>query len=399
MNEEEIFEIEQKLMANVYSKRTVAIVKGLGAKVWDINGNEYIDCMSGYGVALVGHSHPKVNEAIKEQIEKLIVCHGSLYNDTRSKFLKKLVEILPKGLNKVFLSNSGSEAVECAIKLARRYSGKKEIIAFVGAFHGKTFGALSATWNKKYREPFEPLVPGFKHIPYGNLEDVEKAITDNTAGILVEPIQGEGGVRIPPDDFLNGLREICDKKNVLLIMDEVQTGFGRTGKMWACEHWKVIPDIICLGKAVAGGIPMGITAANETVMESFKVGEHSTTFGGNPLACAAGFATLNVITEENLPKKAKELGDYFKARLIEIKNKHKIVREVRGLGLMIGVECKFDVYNIIMGMLKRKILILDAGRNILRFLPPLVISKEQLDKVLEELDFVLKEEENARGID
>ncbi|MEM3506445.1 MAG: aspartate aminotransferase family protein [Candidatus Bathyarchaeia archaeon] len=398
MNENAIFETERKLMANVYSKRDVVIVKGFGAKVWDINGNEYIDCMSGYGVALIGHSHPKIIQAIKEQIEKLIVCHGSLYNDTRSNFLKKLVEILPNGLNKVFLSNSGSEAIECAIKLARKHSGKKEIIAMVGAFHGKTLGALSATWNKKYRGPFEPLVPGFKHIPYGSLEDVKKAITDNTAGVLVEPIQGEGGVKISPNGFLNGLREICNKKNVLLIMDEVQTGLGRTGKMWACEHWDVIPDIICLGKAIAGGIPMGITAANEAIMDSLKIGEHSTTFGGNPLACAAGLATLNVIIEENLPKKAKELGDYFKEKLIEIKNKHKLVRDVRGLGLMIGVECRFDVYNIIMSMLKRKILIIDAGRNILRFLPPLVISKEQIDRVLEELDSALKEEENARTI-
>jgi len=398
MNEKEIIELEQKLMANVYSKRPLVITKGLGAKVWDINGNEYIDCMSGYGVALIGHSHPKVNEAIKKQIENLIVCHGSLYNDVRTKFLKKLIDLLPNGLNKVFLSNSGSEAVECAIKLARKYSGKKEIIAMVGAFHGKTFGALSATWNKKYREPFEPLVPGFKHIPYGNLEKAKEAINEKTAAILVEPIQGEGGVKVPPNDFLNGLRELCNEKNILLIIDEVQTGFGRTGKMWACEHWKVIPDIMCLGKAVAGGIPMGITVANESIMGAFKIGEHSTTFGGNPLACAAALATLNVIVEENLPKRAKELGDYFKTKLIEIKNKHKIIRDVRGLGLMIGVECKFDVYNIIMGMLKRKVLILDAGRNVLRFLPPLVISKEELDKVLEELSFVIKEEENARAI-
>ncbi|MEM2895962.1 MAG: aspartate aminotransferase family protein [Candidatus Bathyarchaeia archaeon] len=398
MSEKEIIEIEQKLMANVYSKRPVVIVKGLGARVWDINGSEYIDCMSGYGVALIGHSHPKVNAAIKEQIERLIICHGSLYNDARAKFLKKLVEILPEGLDKVFLSNSGSEAVECAIKLARKYSGKKEIVAMIGAFHGKTFGALSATWNKKYREPFEPLLSDFKHIPYGNIESVEEAVTENTAGVLVEPIQGEGGVKVPPSGFLNGLREICDKKKVLLIIDEVQTGFGRTGKMWACEHWKVTPDIMCFGKAVAGGIPMGITVAKESIMDSLKVGEHSTTFGGNPLACAAASATLDVIIEENLPERAKELGDYFKTRLNEIKNRHKVIREVRGLGLMIGVECRFDVYNIIMSMLKRKIIILDAGRNVLRFLPPLVISKEDLDRVLEELDSVLKEEEDARAI-
>jgi acetylornithine/succinyldiaminopimelate/putrescine aminotransferase len=224
VNEKEIIDAENRLMANVFAKKTVVITRGSGALVWDINGKEYVDCTGSYGVALIGHSHPKVVEAIRKQAERLISCHAGFYNDARTEFLQKLVNITPKGLNKAFLSNSGAEAVECAIKLARKFSGKPEIIAMMGAFHGKTMGALSATWDKKYREPFQPLVPEFKHVSPENLEKVREAVTDKTAAILVEPIRGEGGVRIPPDGFLQGLREICDEKNVLLIFDEVQTG-------------------------------------------------------------------------------------------------------------------------------------------------------------------------------
>jgi acetylornithine/succinyldiaminopimelate/putrescine aminotransferase len=279
VNEKEVVNLEEKLMANVYAKRPVVITRGKGALVWDINGKEYIDCTGSYGVCIVGHSHPKVVDAVKRQAETLISCHASFYNEARSELLQKITQITPKGLNKVFLANSGAEAVECAIKLARKFSGKPEIIAMMSAFHGKTMGALSATWDKKYREPFKPLVPGFKHIPPDNLEKVREAITENTAAILVEPIRGEGGIRVPPNDFLLGLREICDETDVLLIFDEVQTGFGRTGKIFACEHWNVVPDILCVAKSVAGGLPLGMTIAKESVMSSLKVGEHTTTFG------------------------------------------------------------------------------------------------------------------------
>ncbi|RLI45186.1 aspartate aminotransferase family protein [Candidatus Bathyarchaeota archaeon] len=383
-------------MANVFSKRPVTITKGKGALVWDIHGKEYIDCTGSYGVCIVGHSHPKVVEAIERQAETLISCHASYYNNVRSKFLQKIVQIAPKGLNKVFLGNSGAESVECAIKLARKFSGKPEIIAMMGAFHGKTMGALSATWDKKYREPFKPLVPYFKHVPPDNLERVSEAITENTAAILVEPIRGEGGVRVPKDGFLQGLREICDEKNVLLILDEVQTGFGRTGKMFACEHWGVTPDIMCLAKSVAGGLPLGVTIAKENIMSSFKVGEHSSTFSGNPLVCAAACAAIDVVVEERLPERAAKLGRYFKERLEKLQARHKIVRDVRGLGLMIGMELRFDVLNILLKSLDKGVLILDAGRNILRFLPPLVIEKEHIDRVVAVLDAILEEEENER---
>jgi acetylornithine/LysW-gamma-L-lysine aminotransferase len=314
----------------------------------------------------------------------------------RAEFLQKLLSIAPKGLDKAFLSNSGAEAVECAIKLARKFSGKPEIIAMMGAFHGKTMGALSATWDKKYREPFQPLVPEFKHVSPDNLEKVRETITDKTAAVIVEPIRGEGGVRIPPDGFLYGLREICDEKNVLLIFDEVQTGFGRTGKLFACEHWDVIPDVMCLAKPVAGGLPIGVTIAKENVMSSLKVGEHSTTFSGSPLVCAAACAAIDVLLEEKLAERAAALGVYFKGQLENLRSKHRIIREVRGLGLMLGVELRFDVLNIILKAMDRGVLMLDAGRNVLRFLPPLVIEKGEISKVISVLDVILEEEENER---
>ena len=389
MNEKEIVDAEEKIMANTFSKRNRVLTRGKGAIVWDINGNEYIDCTGSYGVCIVGHCHPRVVEAVQRQVKTLIACHSSFYNDARSELLEKIIGIAPKGLDKVFLSNSGAESVECAIKLARKYSGKPEIIAMIGAFHGKTMGALSATWKDKYRAPFMPLVPDFKHVPPDNLEKLRDAITEKTAAVMVEPIRGEGGVRVPSDDFLPGLREICDEKDVLLIFDEVQTGFGRTGKIFACEHWNVVPDIMCLAKSVAGGIPMGATFARQDVMSAFQLGDHSSTFSGNPLVCAAASAAIDVLVEEKLPERAATLGKYFKGELEGLAEKYRIVREVRGLGLMLGMEMRFDVYNILLGCMDRGVLVLDAGRNVLRFLPPLVIEKEQIDRVVEVLDAVM----------
>jgi acetylornithine/LysW-gamma-L-lysine aminotransferase len=396
VNEKEIIDIEQTCMANTYSKRPVVIVKGRGATLWDVNGQEYLDCMGAYGVCVVGHSHPRVVDAIQQQAANLLACHSSLYNDARSTFLKKIVDVTPKELNKAFLANSGTETVEAAIKLARKHTGKTEIIAFMGGYHGKTFGSLSATWNKRYRTPFEPLVPGFKHVPYGRPERVKAAVTDETAAILVEPIQGEGGIKVPPIGFLSELRQICDAKGVLLICDEVQTGLGRTGRFFASEHFNVVPDVMCLAKAVGGGVPIGVMVAKEDVMASLKLGDHSSTFGGNPLTCAAASAAVDVVVEERLHERAARLGTYFMAKLKELQETYTVVREVRGMGLMIGMEFRFDVYPLILGALKQGVLVLDAGRNVLRFLPPLVISRDQLNRVIEVLDAVIGEEERAR---
>jgi acetylornithine/LysW-gamma-L-lysine aminotransferase len=397
VNEQEIISTEDKLMANVFSKKPIVLTKGKGALVWDINGKEYIDCTGSYGVALLGRSNPRVVNAVCDQASKLISCHASVYNDKRSEFLQKLVNIAPKGLNKAFLSNSGAESIECAFKLARKYTGKPEIIAVMGGYHGKTMGALSATWEKKYREPFLPLVPEIKHVSPDNLDKIREAITEKTAAVIVEPVRGEGGIRVTPTGYLVGLRKLCDEKNVLLILDEVQTGFGRTGKLFACEHEGIVPDILCLAKPVAGGLPIGETLAKENIMASFKGGEHTTTFSGSPLVCAAGCAAIDVLIEEQLAEKAAVNGKYFKAKLEELQSKHSSVKEVRGLGLMLGIELKFEVLNVIIKAMKQGVLVLNAGRTVIRFLPPLVITKEQIDKAVAVIDAVIGEEEHARS--
>jgi acetylornithine/LysW-gamma-L-lysine aminotransferase len=390
-------DIENRYLANVFSKKPLVLTKGKGALVWDINGKEYLDCSTSYGVALLGHCHPKVVAAIQAQAEQLITCHSCYYNDKRAEFIQKLVKITPKGLDKAFLSNSGAESVECAIKLARKYTGKPEIIALMGAFHGKTMGALSATWDKKYREPFMPLVPEFKHVAPDHAEKIREAITEKTAAVLMEPIRGEGGVRVPPDGYLQAVRQICDEKNVLLIFDEVQTSFGRTGKLFGCENWGVTPDVMCLAKPFAGGLPIGITIAKENIMSALKIGEHSTTFSGSPLVCAAGCAAIDALVDEKLTDRAAEMGKYFKAGLEGFQTKHKIIKEVRGLGLMLGMELRFDVHNVILKAAAKGVLVLDAGRTVVRMLPPLVIEKEQIDRAVSVLDEVLGEEENERA--
>ncbi len=390
-------DIENRYLANVFSKKPVVLTRGKGALVWDINGKEYLDCSTSYGVALLGHCHPKVVAAVQVQAEQLITCHGAYYNDRRAEFIQKLVKITPNGLDKAFLSNSGAESVECAIKLARKFTGKSEIIALMGAFHGKTMGALSATWDKKYREPFMPLVPEFKHVPPDNSDKIREVITEKTAAVLMEPIRGEGGVRVPPDGYLQAVRQICSEKNVLLIFDEVQTSFGRTGKLFGCQNWGVTPDVMCLAKPFAGGLPIGITVAKENIMSSLKIGEHSTTFSGSPLVCAAGCAAIDALVDENLTEHAVEMGRYLKGGLDGLMAKHKIIKEVRGLGLMLGMELRFDVHNIILKSAEKGVLVLDAGRTVVRLLPPLVINKKQIDRAIKVLDEVLEEEENERA--
>ncbi|MFH1327478.1 MAG: aminotransferase class III-fold pyridoxal phosphate-dependent enzyme, partial [Candidatus Bathyarchaeota archaeon] len=346
--------------------------------------------------SVIGHGNEKVINAIKNQVGKLIACHSSLYNDTRAELIKKIVSITPKGLDSLFFTNSGAESVETAIKLARKYTGRKEIIAMMRSYHGKTFGALSVTWNSKYRSPFLPLVPGVKFVPFGRSDKVRKVITEDTAAIIVEPIQGEGGIFVSPDGYLKELKEISDEKNIPLIFDEVQTGFGRTGKLFACEHWNIAPNILCLAKAAGGGFPLGLTIAEKHIMSSLGIGEHSSTFGGNPVTCAAASASLDVILGEKLWEKAEVSGNYFKGRLTKLADKCKIIREVRGLGLMIGAELKFDVKDIITGMLEKGVIVLSCGTHVLRFLPPCIITTEQIDEIVDKLEFCLVEKEQEK---
>lgn len=383
--------LEDTFLANTFWKRPVTLVKGKGAKVWDSQGKEYIDCSCGYGVALLGHCHPRVVEAIRRQSERLITCHGSFYNDAREECLSRLQKIKPDGTEKVFLSNSGAEAVETAIKLVRKFTKKKGIVAMVNSFHGKTMGALSLTWNAKYREPFMPLLDGVKFAPYGKIDKLRALVDEDVGAIFVEPVQGEGGINIPPPDYLKQVRELCDEKGVLLVLDEVQSGFGRTGKMWAHQHFGVRPDILCSSKALGGGFPIGATFARADIMDSLKRGEHSNTFGGNPLACAACAGAIEALLEDGLVENARTMGDLLKNGFSQIES--KLVREVRGLGLMLGIDMRFEVMNIILKSLERGVIVLEAGKTVLRLLPPLVITKEDVQKVLSVVSESIKEEE------
>ena len=382
---------------HTYQKFPVAIVRGKGALVWDDKGREYIDCMGGYGVAIVGHSNPKVVAAITRQAETLITCHGSLYNDARAEFLETLTSCTPKGLDAAFLSNSGAEAVEVAIKLGRKVSGKKGLIAMKGAYHGKTAGALSATWSKRYREPFEPLLQGVKHVENGDLVALEREIDSDIGAVIVEPIQGEGGIVLPPKGFLQGVREICDKKGVLLIADEIQTGLGRTGKLWAMENWGVVPDIMTVAKGLAGGVPLGATVTTAEILDSLKKGEATSTFGGNPLACAAGTATLRYILDHDLPGQAKEKGKLFLDKLNEMGKEHKLTREARGLGLMLAFELRVDIQELLTEAMSMGAIFTYSGRTIFRMLPPLVISERQIVQSVEILGDVIAAEEKRRA--
>lgn len=389
---------EDDFLGHLYQRFPIVIDRGKGAKVWDDTGREYIDCMAGYGVALVGHCNDRVVAAIKDQIEKLMVCHMSTYNTARSIMLKKLSKVVPSGLDKFFFSNSGAEAVETALKFSRKFSGKPGVISMNGGYHGKTFGALSITSSEKYRKPFEPLLDYIKFVPYGNTSKLVDAIDDKTGTVILEPVQGESGIIMPPAGFIQEVREICSRHSLVLIFDEIQSGFGRTGKMWAAENWNTIPDIVCVAKGIAGGFPMGLTMTKTEIIESMKIGEHSSTFAGNPLACAAASASIDALVLDGLIENSAETGRYFKELLFQLKEKHKIVREVRGLGLMLALELRFDVRNILMDGISNGILMLYSGRNIIRLLPPLSIDRELVLKFVTTLDRLLSLEEEKRSV-
>ena len=388
---------EDQHMGNLYQRFPVTIEKGIKAHVWDTDGKEYIDCMGGYGVALVGHQNQRVNNAIKEQVDKIITVHSSLYNKTREGFLKKLIEIAPEGLTQVHLNNSGAEAVEAAMKFARKFTGKKGMVAMKGSYHGKSFGALSLTFNPKYRKSFSPLVEKVSFSSFGDMESLRSVVDEDTAFIILEPIQGESGIVVAPDGFLQEVRKLCDEKGILLIFDEIQAGLGRTGRLWAGEHWNTIPDILCLAKGIAGGVPMGATLVRPDILACISKGEHSSTFGGNPLSCAAGTATMQALTQDKLVENSANMGKLFREGLEQLKEKHSVIREVRGKGLMIGVELKFEVRDILMEGIEKGLLLLYSGRNILRLLPPLVITQEDVTKSLEILDVLFTNEENRRN--
>jgi len=389
---------EDNYLGNLYQRFPINISKGKGAIVWDVSGNEYIDCMGGYGVALIGHCNDRVVNAIKNQSEKLITCHMSIYNNVRLEFLEKMSKISPKKLSKIFFSNSGAESTEAALKFSRKFTGKSGIIAMSGGYHGKTFGALSVTHNEKYRKSFQPLLEGVKFVPYSNPSKIEESLDDSIGTVIIEPIQGETGIIVPSDGVLQQIRKICDQNNLVLIFDEIQTGLGRTGRMWAGEHWSTTPDIMCLAKGIAGGLPMGLTLCKPEILDAMKVGEHSSTFAGNPISCSAGIATIESIIEENLVENAAKVGNIFKNGLFQLKENHRIVRDVRGLGLMLALELRFDIKDILFDGIKEGLLMLYSGRNIIRLLPPLVLDEVKVAKTLSIMDKLLTKEEERKDV-
>ena len=380
-----IKEIEDRYEIDLYSRRDIVIVRGEGCKLYDEGGREYIDCASNVGVSNIGHGNRYVAEAIYQQYLRLSNCYSIFYNDVRAELAKKLVEITPEGLNKVFFCNSGTEAVEAAIKFSRVSTGKTEIISAVRGFHGKTLGALSATWGPKYRKPFAPLLDGFTHIPFNNFEKLKEAANEDTAAVLLEIVQGEGGIRVGKKEFFEKVRGYCDENDIVLIIDEVQTGFGRTGKMFASEDY-VTPDILCLAKSIAGGVPMGAVICNEKI--HLPKGSHTSTFGGNPLACAAALASIEFIEKNDLVKRSYEMGDYFIKKLENIHT--PLIKDIRGKGLMIGIELKEKAGTYVKELMDRGIIALLAGKYVIRLLPPLIIGKEEIDYVIKALKEVLR---------
>jgi predicted acetylornithine/succinylornithine family transaminase len=386
--------LSEKYVANTYARYPILLVRGKGTRVWDLEGNEYLDFVSGLAVCNLGHCHPKVVKALQDQAEKLIHVSNFYYIEPQI----QLASLLCKHsfANKVFFCNSGAEANEGAMKLARKYAKEKrskdqyEIITMERSFHGRTLATLTATGQEKFHKGYEPLMPGFKYVPFDDIGAVRNAIDPKTCAVMVEPIQGEGGVNCPSEGYLKVLREICDQKGLLLIFDEVQVGMGRTGKLFAYEHEGVEPDMLTLAKSLAGGVPIGALLIKKGVADSFMPGDHASTFGGNPLATAAGVAALTTILEEGMLENCQRMGEYFLSQLEEIKKQFPLVKEVRGRGLILGAELKIDGSSIVKEMLKKKILINCTMGSVLRFLPPLIVTKEEIDQVVFSLEEVLR---------
>jgi acetylornithine/LysW-gamma-L-lysine aminotransferase len=386
MSSNQLMELENEYGTDINPKRSLVLVRGKGARVWDAEGREYIDCVGGHGVANIGHANPAVLQAITEQAQNLTICPTGFYNDQRAQLLARLAGIAPSGLTRAYLCNSGTEAVEAALKFARLGTGRTKIIAAMRGFHGRTFGALSATWRKEYRQPFEPLVPGFEFVPYNRLDRMEAALDEQTAAVILEVVQGEGGVLPGDGDYLRGVQALCREQGALFIVDEVQTGFGRTGRMFASDHHDLQPDLMCLAKAMAGGLPMGAVLIGPRV-GPLAARSHGTTFGGNPLVCAAALATIQVIESEGLVQRSAELGDHFLEGLQSISAPQ--IRQVRGRGLMVAVELKGRAAPYLAELAERGVLALSAGANVMRFLPPLVIGPRDIDTVVAQVANVL----------
>lgn len=393
MNSTEIITMGENCLAKTYARYPIALVKGKGATVWDADGKKYLDFVSGLAVCNLGHCHPNVTEAIKAQAETLIHVSNLYHIAPQAELAELLVE--NSFADGVFFCNSGAEANEAAIKLARRYSfdkfgeGRAEIITMNNSFHGRTMATISATGQEKFKKGFEPILPGFKHVTFDDIEALENAVSSQTCAVMVESIQGEGGVNVPSDDYLEEVRKICDEKKLLLILDEVQVGMGRTGKLFAYEYYDIEPDIVTLAKGIAGGVPMGAMMAKSPIIESFVPGTHASTFGGNPLSSAAGVAVMKTLRDEPILQNCLNMEKILFSELERLRKKYSFIKEVRGKGLIYGMELDFDGGEIVKKMMQKGILINCAAGNVLRFLPPLTITKDDVFKMINGLDEVL----------
>jgi acetylornithine/N-succinyldiaminopimelate aminotransferase len=385
----------QSYLMNTYSRQPLVLVKGRGTKVYDSDGREYLDFVAGVAVNNLGHCHPKVVVALQKQAQRLMHVSNHFHIEAQVNLAKELVK--NSFADKAFFCNSGAEAIEAAIKLSRRYSrdvlkkDRYEIITCFGSFHGRTYGAVSATAQEKFHQGFEPMVPGFRYVPFNNLTAIEDAINERTCAILVEPVQGEGGVNIPAPGYLQALRELCDRHQLLLVLDEIQTGMGRTGRLFAYEHEGVTPDIMALAKGLGSGMPIGVLLATDKAAQAFVPGTHGSTFGGNPLACAAGLASLDALLEDNIiVQNVEALGKHFVTGLESLKSRYAFIKDVRGKGLLIGMELDFEGKEIVTECLKQGFLINCTVNTVLRFMPPLIISEEEIDQLVDALDGILK---------
>lgn len=389
METKKLIEDSDNYLMHTYNRFPIAIRKGRGMKVWGADGKEFLDFLGGVAVNCLGHCHPKVVVAIQKQAQRLIHVSNYFHIESQTKLAKILVD--NSFADKVFFCNSGAEANEAAIKLARRYfresvgQNKFEFITAINSFHGRTLATLSATGQEKFKIGFEPLVPGFTHVEFNDLEAIEKAITKNTCAVMLEPIQGESGVKIPDPDYLRKVRKLCDKHGILLILDEVQTGMGRTGKLFAYEHYGMTPDIMTLAKGLGGGAPIGAMLATDKIAAAFEPGTHGSTFGGNPLACSAAIATIGVLIEDDFVlDQCRRMGKYFKKRLEELKKEFpSIVADVRGIGLLVGMELTKDGTPLVKACMERGLLINCTAGNILRFMPPLIITEKDIDHLID----------------
>jgi predicted acetylornithine/succinylornithine family transaminase len=394
MKEKEIMALADENIMNTYKRFPIVLVKGSGVKVWDVNGKEYLDFVAGIAVCNLGHSHPQVIAAVKEQLENLTHVSNLYYTEPQAQLARLLVE--NSFADKVFFCNSGAEANEAAIKLARKYAhenmgpDKFELITMKDSFHGRTMATITATGQEKFQFGFTPLLEGFTYVPFNDLQALEARISNKTCGIMVEPIQGEGGVNIPDTQYLARMREICDRHGILLIVDEVQTGMGRTGELFAYEHSGIKPDIMTLAKALGNGFPIGAMLATNKIAKAFIPGNHASTFGGSPLAMAAANATVKTMLQEGILEHCRKMGDYFLLQLKKLQQKHKIIKEVRGMGLMLAAQLNIESGDIVNECLQKGLLINSAGSKTLRFVPPLIITTQDVDQAIKVLDEVME---------